>query len=143
MSNLVPVGRKALKLGVKYGPQAKIAWDTVGKDAVEQAKARRSIAVAKRHAIEKARTLTDGWVLRQIDGEQVVWVVFAGEEPVTSYPPLSGSLDELLRGADLSKRLTPAEYDARRARARAARTAARARQVVRRRRGGGPAELEG
>ena len=141
MSNLVPAGRRAAKLAIKYGPQAKLVWDKVGKDTVEQARARRVIALDRRHAVDKARTLTDGWVLRQLDGERVVWVVFSGEEPITSYPDDGVDLGALLKGADLSKRLTPEEYDRRRARARAARAVRRARSTVRRR-GDQPPSLE-
>jgi len=127
MSNLIPVGRKAASLAVKYGPQAKLAWETAGKAAAEQVKIRRARAANRRRAFEKARTVTDGSVLRQLHGEQVVWVVYAADEPITAYPLPDVELHELTRHARLDDRTTPEEYDESRARARARRVAARLR----------------
>lgn len=138
MSNLIPVGRKAVSLAAKYGPQAKIAWDTAGQAAAEQVKIRRARASNRRSAVEKARTVVDGTVLRQIHGDQVVWVVYAGDEPLTAYPLPDIDLAELTKRAKLSDRLTPEQYDESRARARARRAA----RTVRRRRRAGRAGSE-
>lgn len=138
MSNLIPVGRKAVSLAAKYGPQAKIAWDTAGQAAAEQVKIRRARASNRRRAVEKARTVVDGTVLRQIHGDQVVWVVYAGDEPLTAYPLPDIDLAELTKRAKLSDRLTPEQYDESRARARAKRAA----RTVRRRRRAGRAGSE-
>lgn len=127
MSNLIPVGRKAATLAVKYGPQAKLAWETAGKAATEQVKMRRARAANRRRAFEKARTITDGTVLRQLHGDQVVWVVYAADEPVTAYPLPDIELDELTKHAKLSDRRTPEEYEESRARARAKRAARKVR----------------
>lgn len=135
MSNLIPVGKNAVKLAAKYGPQAKMAWDTAGQAATEQVKIRRARAANRRSAVEKARTVVDGTVLRQIHGDQVVWVVYAGDEPITAYPLPDVELDELTRRAKLSERMTPEQYDESRARARAKRAAT---AVRRRGRGGRP-----
>ena len=129
MSNLIPVGKKAVTLAAKYGPQAKVAWDTAGQAAAEQVKIRRARAANRRRAVEKARTVVDGTVLRQIHGDQVVWVVYAGDEPITAYPLVDVELDELTKRARLSERMTPEQYDETRARARAKRVA----RTVRRR----------
>jgi hypothetical protein len=123
MSNLIPAGRMA----VKYGPQAKLAWETAGKAAAEQVKIRRARSANRRRAFEKARTLIDGTVLRQLHGDQVIWVVYAADEPVTAYPLPDVELDELTRHARLSDRRTPEQYDESRARARARRAVARLR----------------
>jgi hypothetical protein len=128
MSNLIPVGRKAVTLAAKYGPQAKIAWDTAGSAAAEQVKIRRARAANRRSAVEKARTVVDGTVLRQIHGDQVVWVVYAGDEPITAYPLVDIELDELTKRARLSERMTPEQYDETRARARARRVASTVRR---------------
>lgn len=137
MSNLIPVGRKAVTLAAKYGPQAKVAWDTVGQAAAEQVKIRRARAANRRKAVEKARTVVAGSVLRQIHGDQVVWVVFAGDEPITAYPQVDIELDELTQRAKLAERMTPEQYDESRARARAKRAAS----TVRRRRRGQRSEI--
>jgi hypothetical protein len=124
MSNLIPAGRKAASLAVKYGPQAKLAWETAGKAAAEQVKIRRARAANRRRAFEKARTLIDGTVLRQLHGDQVIWVVYAADEPVTAYPLPDVELAELTKHAKLSDRWTPEQYDeSRAARARAKRAA--------------------
>jgi hypothetical protein len=116
MSKLVPTGKKAVEL------------------ATEQVKIQRTRSVNKKHAFEKARTVADGTVLRQLHGEQVIWVVFAGDEAVASYP--SGpDLADLVRHADLGKRQTPADYDRTRAKNRAKRAAKKgARKAITRRR---------
>lgn len=128
MSNLVPVGKNAVKIAAKYGPQAKIAWDTAGQAAAEQVKIRRARAANRRSAVEKARTVVDGTVLRQIHGDQVIWVVYAGAEPITAYPLPDIELDELTRRAKLDDRMTPEQYDESRARARAKRAASTVRR---------------
>lgn len=139
MSNLIPVGKNAVKLAAKYGPQAKMAWDTAGQAATEQVKIRRARAANRRSAVEKARTVVDGTVLRQIHGDQVVWVVYAGDEPITAYPLPDVELDELTRRAKLSERMTPEQYDESRARARAKRAATAVRRRGRGGRTGGDA----
>lgn len=136
MSNLIPVAKNAGKLAAKYGPQAKVAWDTAGKAAAEQVKIRRVRAANRRRAVEKARTVVDGSVLRQLHGDQVIWVVYSGDEPITAYPLPDIELDELTKRAKLSQRMTPEQYDDTRARARAKKAAANVRARGRRPTGG-------
>jgi hypothetical protein len=131
MSNLIPAGRKAASLAVKYGPQAKLAWETAGKAAAEQVKIRRARSANRRRAFEKARTVIDGTVLRQLHGDQVIWVVYAADEPVTAYPLPDVELAELTKHAKLSERWTPEQYDESRARARAKRAGRTMRGQVR------------
>lgn len=111
MSKLVPAGKKAVGL------------------ATEQVKIQRTRSVNKKHAFEKARTLSGGTVLRQLRGEQVLWVVYAGDEAVASYPSRP-DLADLVRHADLSKRQTPADYDRTRAKNRAKRVAKKGAQAA-------------
>lgn len=134
MSNFVPIGKKAVQLGIKHGPKAKVAWDVAGKTVTEQAQIQRARAANRRLAFEKARTLKAGSVLRQLHGDQIVWVVFTGEESVTTYPTVEVSLGEVLKGADLSRRQTPEEREEARPRNRARRAAQRTGDVVKRRR---------
>lgn len=140
MSNLVPAGKKAVELAVKHAPKAAVAWKVGGKAATEQVKIQRARAANKKLAFEKARTLVDGTVLRQLQGEQVIWVVFAGEVPVAAYPAVEEDLADLVKHAKLSDRQTPEQYDASRVRQRAKRAAKKAGQaaVTRRRTPPGP-----
>ena len=133
MGNIVPKGRKAVELAVKHGPKVKVAWDVAGKQATEQVKIQRARAANKKRAFDKARTLADGTVLRQLDGEQVIWVVFAGAQPVSSYPAVEKDLSQLVEHAKLSDRQTPDDYDRTRARARAKRAAMKAGNAARKR----------
>ena len=130
MSNLVPAGKKAAQLAVKHAPKAAAVWKVGGKPALEQVKITRARAVNKKLAFEKARTLTDGTVLRQLHGEQVVWVVFAGMTPVATYPTVEQDLLELVKHAKMSDRQTPEDYDSSRAREKAKRAAKRAKQAA-------------
>lgn len=132
MSNIVPKGKKAVELAVKHGPKVKVAWDMAGKQATEQVKIQRARAANKKRAFDKARTLADGTVLRQLDGEQVIWVVFTGAQPVASYPPVEKDLAELVEHAKLSGRVTPEDYDRSRAKARAKRAAMKAGSAAKR-----------
>jgi len=133
VSNIVPAGKKAVELAVKHGPKVKAAWEVGGKAATEQVKIQRARAANKKRAFEKARTVAEGTVLRQLQGEQVVWVVFAGDEPVASYPTVEADLAELVTHADLRQRQTPEDYDRSRAKARAKQAAKKAGTAARRR----------
>jgi len=133
MGNLVPRGKKAVELAVKHGPKVKVAWDVAGKQATEQVKIQRARAANKKRAFDKARTLADGTVLRQLDGDQVIWVVFAGAQPVASYPSVEKDLSQLVEHAKLSGRQTPEDYDRSRAKARAKRAAMKAGSAARKR----------
>lgn len=103
---------KAAKLVAKVGPGAIIAWQTVGpvvKDAVE---AQQRTWSNRRLAFAKARTVVDGTVLEQLDGDRAVFVVFSGDDPVEAYPKGDKTPTELVRNADMTKRVTPEEHDA-------------------------------
>ncbi len=130
MSNLVPAGKKAAQLAVKHAPKAAAVWKVGGKPAIEQVKITRARAVNKKLAFDKARTLEDGTVLRQLHGEQALWVVFAGMTPVATYPPVEEDLLELVKHAKMSDRQTPEDYDNSRAKEKAKRAAKKARQAA-------------
>lgn len=128
MSWIPPVGRSALrngiKYGVKYGPQAKILWDTAGKQARSAAKARLDDLNARRAAFDEAETVVQGTVLRRVWQGTPVWVVFSGDQPVRAYPPVA-SLDELVDKADVGRRQTPQQFREARPWARARRARAK------------------
>ena len=121
-----PAAGGLAKLAAKYGPHAAVAIRVVGPAAREAVVTQQQRLQNRRYAFDKARTLADGSVLRLRDGTDVVWVVFSGDEPVTAYPADSTPIVDLVGQADLSKRVTPAEHDAAKARRRAGRAARRA-----------------
>lgn len=125
MSWVGPVVKGAAKYGVKYGPQAKILWDNGGKHVQQAAQDKLAAASARRTAFQKAETVVDGAVLKQIYAGKPVWVVFSGETPVDAFPTPSIDLPQLVEHADLSARTTPAEYHASQLRQRARRARGR------------------
>lgn len=113
------------KLAAKYGPHAVEAWKLGGSHAVDAVKEQQTRNKNRRHALDKARTVTDGSVLRQRHNEEIVWVVFAGDEPVAVYPNVAVPMADLIQHADLTKRLTPEQVDSKRVRRRVQRASAR------------------
>lgn len=143
MSWVGPVVKGAAKYGVKYGPQAKVAWDHGGKHVQAAARTKLDNVAARRTAFEQAETVTDGSVLKTIHQGKQIWVVFSADEPVAAYPtasPATPDLIELVSHADLSTRETPEQYRARQMRQRAKR--ARERMPKRSKRGEAPDSLE-
>src|SRR3712207_205900 len=111
MTPLVPAAARAAKLAAKYGPHVAAAWQVGGTQALDAAKEQQARLRHRRHALDKAKTVKRGSILRQRHEEKIVWVVFSGDEPVATYPALDSSLEDLVRHADLSERQTPEEYD--------------------------------
>ncbi|MEO5711668.1 MAG: hypothetical protein ABIQ59_17810 [Nocardioidaceae bacterium] len=107
MSWVGPVARNAAKYGAKYGPHAKVAWEVGGKHVQAAVRARFDEAGLRRTAVAQAEGTQDGTVLRLVDQGETFYVVFAGEDPVASYPSTEKSLAELVAKKDLSKRRTP------------------------------------
>ena len=114
---------RAAKLAAKYGPHVVAAVKVAGPTAREAVEVQRKRLENRHFAFDKARTLTRGSVLRQRDGKDVVWVVFTGDEAIAVYPEVSTPIPDLVRRADLAKRVTPEEHDAAKVRKRAARVA--------------------
>lgn len=131
MSWIPPVSRSVLrngvKYGVKYGPQAKILWDTAGKQARSAAKARLDDLNARRTAFDEAETVVEGTVLRRVWHGTPVWVVFSRDEPVSAYPAVAEPA-EIVINADVSRRQTPQQFREARLWARARRAGAKARR---------------
>jgi hypothetical protein len=105
MSWIKPAAKNALK----YAPHAQEAWKHAGKPAKEAASKALDDRRNLRNALAHAETLDGGTILRAFDpaSKAKVWVVFSGEVPVAAHPKPSVSLEQLLAGADLTKRRTP------------------------------------
>src|SRR5689334_3660817 len=97
MSWIGPSAKKGAKLAVKYGPQAKIAWEKVGKPASAAAAKQAQSQLQRRKAFAKAATVVDGHVLRQIHHGEPVWVVLSSGEPVDAFPAVDIELQELIK----------------------------------------------
>jgi hypothetical protein len=95
------------KLVVKYGPQAKIAWDNGGRQAAEAGMKRARSLTARRKAFAHAATVVDGSVLRIAPGGTTAYVVFTGDQPLAVHPPREEPLAQLVEHADLSRREKP------------------------------------
>lgn len=96
-----------VKVAAKYGPQAKIAWDNGGKKAAASATRKARSLTARRKAMAHAATVVDGSVLKVAPGGTTAYVVFSGEQPIATYPPLETPYPVLLAHADLDKRVRP------------------------------------
>ncbi|MET0820087.1 MAG: hypothetical protein ABWY58_03910 [Aeromicrobium sp.] len=121
MSWIGPAAKKA----VKYGPQAKIAWDKAGRPAAEVAAKKAQTQLQRRKAFAKAATVVEGSVVRLIHAGEPVHVVLAHGEPVEAYPPVDVELPVLLKDADLSAAVASEEHEAKRVKARVARARGR------------------
>lgn len=130
MSWIPPVSKNLVKYGVKYGPQAKIIWSATHKHVQSFAKTQVENHAANHNALAEADSVVEGAVLRRVWKGKPVWVVFSGDKPISAYPPLSVDLSALVADADLSKRQTPEQYRKAQLRARAKRTAKRARSAT-------------
>lgn len=96
-----------VKLGVKYGPVAYEAIRHGQEPAREYAQKQLNKLTARRQAMTHAEGLTDGSAMPVYEGDQQVWVVFNGDEPVASHPSVSTPVQELVKGYDLTKRIRP------------------------------------
>lgn len=94
-------------LAVKYGPQAKLAWEKGGKKATLAAAKRARSMTARRKSLIHAATLVDGSILKIAPEGSTAYVVFSGEEPVAAYPPQEQPYVVLLAHADLTRRVRP------------------------------------
>ena len=112
---------KGVRYGVKYGPAAKVVFDQVKEPASDYAKGKLDSQRSRRIAIDKARTLEDGSLLRVIHGEKPVWIVFSGDEAISAHPDPGVPVSDLLVRADLSLRRRPDELPTPKDRAVAAR----------------------
>jgi hypothetical protein len=96
-----------VKLGVRYGPVAYEAIRHGQEPAREYAQKQLNRLTARKQAMTHAQGLTDGSALAVYEGDQQVWVVFNGDQPVASHPSVTTPLAELVRDYDLAKRVRP------------------------------------
>lgn len=96
-----------VKLGVKYGPVAYEAIKHGQEPAKEYAQKQLNKLTARRQAMAHAEGLTDGSAMPVYEGDQQVWVVFNGDEPIASHPSVTTPVKELVNGYDLTKRIRP------------------------------------
>jgi len=113
---IVKTATAAGMLAVKYGPQAKIAWEKGGRQSAEAARKRALSLNGRRKALKHAAGLVEGSILKIAPAGRTVYVVFTAERPVAAYPEQSLPLPALLENADLGKRVRP-ESSGRRAKA--------------------------
>jgi hypothetical protein len=100
---------QGVKLAIKYGPLAKVAWDKGGKQAATAASKRARSLNARRRALAHASGVVDGSILKIAPEGSTLYVVFSGQQPITAYPPQETPLTVLLQHADLSKRVRPTD----------------------------------
>jgi hypothetical protein len=96
-----------VKLGVKYGPVAYAAIKHGKEPALELAQRQVEKLTARKKATSHAAGLTDGSVISVWKGDQQMWVVFNGDDPVASHPAVDIPLTQLVEGYDLTKRIRP------------------------------------
>jgi len=136
MSWIKPVGTKL----VKYGPQAQLLWKHVAAPAKDVATRTVATHQAQRVALKHAETVVGGAIVQAAHQSGVYWVVFSNGDAVAAYPTPPVPLADLIAHTDLTKKMTPQQFYARRAEAsrrRRAMDAARALGAeVRRRRDG-------
>lgn len=109
---VVRTAAQAAKIAVKYGPQAKIAWDNGGKQAAARATKRAKTLNARRRAFAHAAGVVEGTVLKIAPAGSTLYVVFTGERPIAAYPPQDLPFSALLEHADLSRRQPAVPKDA-------------------------------
>ena len=129
-----------VKQGVKYSPAIAAVVKEARGPVTDFAKGRVEASRQKRLALTKAESLKDGSVLALVHGEQPVWVVFSGDQPVAQHPDTGVPLSDLVEHVDLSKRRRPEDFPSARERASAASHRATD-TVLRRRHGSGPTSV--
>lgn len=99
-----------VKQGVKYSPAIAAVVKEARGPVTDFAKGRVEASRQRRLAVTKAASLTDGSVLSLVHGEQPVWVVFSGDEPVAQHPDTGVPLADLVQHVDLSRRRKPEDF---------------------------------
>ena len=113
-----PAAKNGARMAVKYGPQAKIAWEKAGRPAADAAAKKAQSQLQRRKAFAKAALVIDGAVLKQMHDGEPVYVVLSEGDPVESFPAVDIGMTRLIKNADLSTAVTSAEFEARRIKAR-------------------------
>ena len=124
----------AVKYGVKYGPHLVVAAKTLKEPATAYAQKVVATQRARKLALAEAATLRAGSALKVFHQGEPVWVVYSGDDPVSSHPVVGVPLATLVERADLSQRISPEDAPGVKDRAVAAKDAAavKARSIVKR-----------
>jgi hypothetical protein len=96
-----------VRLGVRYGPVAYAAIKHGKEPAKEFAQKQLGRLTARRQALAHAEGLLDGSAMPVFEGDQQVWVVFNGDEPIASHPSVTTPLAQLIEGYNLTRRIRP------------------------------------
>ena len=116
-----PASKRGATLAVKYGPHAMKAWDLFGDKVKEASRNKLDEISARNLAFKDADARVAGSVLRVPQKGAAIFVVFAGDEPVATYPETDQPLESLLDKVDVTRRITPAQRRERQLRSRALR----------------------
>lgn len=114
-----------VKQGAKYAPVVIPVVREMREPATAYAKRVIETSRQRRLAVTKAASLREGTVLRVLHGEDPVWVVYSGDEPVSAHPAVDVPLAELVQHANLDLRRRPEEFPTARERAASAGRTAR------------------
>ncbi|MGB3829794.1 MAG: hypothetical protein WA962_13560 [Ornithinimicrobium sp.] len=109
---------KAVGAALKYGPILYATSRRYGPVVWEQVKSQREPAERfvqskvdkgnqRKKAVQHASTVINGSTLQVFHHNTAHWVVFSGEEPVGVHPRSNAPFSQLLKNADLSKRVRP------------------------------------
>jgi hypothetical protein len=115
---------QGVKLGIKYGPQIWVATRALREPAQEAANKAISSERARRQAMDHARSLADGSILKVYKGDAAHWIVFSGDEAVGVHPATDMLVTTFVERADLTKRIRPDDKVTATARAKDAAAAA-------------------
>jgi hypothetical protein len=118
MSWIGPAAKNGARLAVKYGPQAKIAWDKAGRPAADAAAKKAQSQLQRRKAFAKAALVVNGAVLKQMHEGEPVYVVLSEGDPVEAFPSVDIGLTALVRNADRRGIVTSKEFEAKRLKGR-------------------------
>lgn len=118
MSWIGPAAKNGARLAIKYGPQAKIAWDKAGRPAADAAAKKAQSQLQRRKAFAKAALVVNGAVLKQMHEGEPVYVVLSAGDPVEAFPSVDIGLTALVRNADRRGVVTSKEFEAKRLKGR-------------------------
>ncbi|HET7304142.1 MAG TPA: hypothetical protein VFJ12_06280 [Segeticoccus sp.] len=102
-----------VRLSMRYGP---VAYEAVkhGKDPARAVAGRTFAKVnARRQALLHAASVLDGSTMRVFRGDDQIWVVFSGQEPIGTHPHVDAPMEQLLQHADLTQRIRPGQQQRR------------------------------
>jgi hypothetical protein len=68
---------------------------------------------ARRQALLHAASVLDGSTMRVFRGDDQIWVVFSGQEPIGTHPHVDAPMEQLLQHADLTQRIRPGQQQRR------------------------------